>query len=115
MKNIEFNYTRTNDVDDDREQEYLSIIVNYNDEYAGELLVNEDTCEIRNVEIVPEYRGKGLYKMLLIAALQEVEELISTDRNKFSNPCYIKWMGVELLNNTQKVTITLDDEKLTFE
>ena len=115
MKTLEFNYTRTTDVDDDREQEYLSIVVNYNDDYAGELLINEETCEIRYVEIVPGYRGKGLYKMLLIAALQEVEELISTDRNKFSNPCYIKWMGVESLSNTQSVTITLDNEKLNFE
>ena len=115
MKNIEFSYTRTNDVDDDREQEYLSIIVRIDGKYAGELLVNEDNNEIRNIEIPTEYRGRGLYKMLLTAALQELSELISTDRNKFSNPCYMKWMNTTSLSNTQKVVITLDGEEIFFE
>lgn len=70
---------------------------------------------IENVVIDSEYRGKGFYKMLIIAAFNmfSIDTLRSDNRNEKSNPCYEKWCGQDLCEN-ETVFIQRDGEQLIF-
>ena len=71
--------------------------------------------EIMYSEIEEEFRGKGYYSMLLIAAFNMSESyvLYSYNRNEFSNPCYEKWVNTDL-EETETLVICVDDEKLNI-
>jgi ribosomal protein S18 acetylase RimI-like enzyme len=71
---------------------------------------------IEDVNIDPQFRGRGFYKMLLIAVFQlfGAEMLVSNNRSDTANFCYEKWTGQEL-ERTQEVTIGLYGEQIEFE
>lgn len=82
---------------------------------AGFLRVNNENGHIEYVEIYSNYRGKGFYKMLLIAAinLTGLDTLHSNDRNQMSNLAYEKWLG-QSLPKEYDVFISVIDEQLNF-
>ena len=87
-------------------------------EYAGFFEVSSEGIgdfRIEDVEIEAEYRGKGLYKAMIIATFNilKISTLRSENRNYKSNPAYEKWVGEELDYQTP-VWITLNGEKLEF-
>lgn len=105
MKNIEFKfekgtYRKVTMIIDENEAGYI--------EFSGE--------EIMYSFIEEEYRGKGLYKMLLIAALNLGGYIIlySFNRNEYSNPVYQKWMNDDTLIESEIIAISLDGEKVDF-
>jgi GNAT superfamily N-acetyltransferase len=105
MKNIEFKfekgtYRKVTMCIDGNEAGYI--------EFSGE--------EIMYSFIEEEFRGKGLYKMLLIAALNLGGYVIlySFNRNEFSNPVYQKWMNEDNLSENENIAISLDGEKVDF-
>ena len=77
-------------------------------EFSGE--------EIMYSFIEEEYRGKGLYKMLLISALNLGGYVIlySYNRNEYSNPVYQKWMNDDTLSENENIAISLDGERIDF-
>lgn len=114
MKNFKITYNRFDGInEDDLEKEYLVVRIETDSDIIGELRINEDDGHIEYVEIYQEYKGKGFYKMLLISALQEVSELVSDDRNKFSNPAYCKWIN-ENIGMDDTIYISIDGESLKF-
>ena len=115
MKNMQITFNRFDNInEDDTDKEYLVVRIEIKNEIIGELRIDEENGQIEYVEILTEYRGRGFYKILLISSLQEVSELISTDRNKYSNPSYKKWINDENLGNEDTVYITLNGESLNF-
>lgn len=70
---------------------------------------------IENIEIDEEYRGRGFYKMLLIAAFNifGIDTLRSDNRNHNSNPIYCKWTNSDISGDDQ-VYIQLCGESLEF-
>lgn len=70
---------------------------------------------IENVRIDTGYRGKGLYKAMLIASFNffKIDTLLSYNRNDKSNSIYENWTGVDLDRGDQ-VYIQLLGEKLEF-
>lgn len=115
MKNMQITFNRFDNINEDAtDKEYLVVRIEIKNEIIGELRIDEEDGQIEYVEILTEYRGKGFYKMLLISSLQEVDELVSNDRNKYSNSAYRKWMNDENLGSEDTVYITLSDESLNF-
>lgn len=111
MKNLNFTLTKTeNDTmtvyKNQREAGYLDVS-NVSDNLVG---------EIEHVEIYKDFRGQGLYKMLLTAMLNlsSYQVLISNNRNDTANAVYERWMGEEL-DGKDTVEIRLDEESLIFE
>jgi hypothetical protein len=90
---------------DGKEAGSLELTTYYNDLYQIEL-----------IEIEEEFRGKGFYKMFLIAALNMVPNitgLFSNNRNQYSNKVYEKWTGKEL-DSKQEIVIYLENDNLNF-
>lgn len=103
MKSLKFEYS---------EGTYRKVTMFVDNNEAGYIEVSGE--EIMYSYIEEEYRGKGFYKMLLIAALNLTgyQVLYSMNRNEYSNPCYAKWTGDEMLNENENIIINLDGEKL---
>ena len=75
------------------------------------------TFRIEQSEIEKEYRGKGLYKLFILAAFDLIaglEIIRSHERNLHSNYAYIKWTGVESLDPEQIVWIQKAGNRLEF-
>jgi ribosomal protein S18 acetylase RimI-like enzyme len=70
---------------------------------------------IEFVEISEEFRGLGIYKMLLTNAFKlfGIEKLRSYSRNENSNPAYQKWVG-ENIAASDKVLIKISKGNLCF-
>lgn len=115
MKQIKFEieeWSENNNEGVDHSEIFLMV----DDKCAGFIRVNNEDGHIEYVEIYPEYRGKGFYKMLLIAAfnLGGYDVLVSNDRNKMSNVAYEKWSG-QSIPKEDTIEILLDGENLKFE
>ena len=116
MENINIEFSRWDGVNEDYpEKEYLFVYLNIGGVLVGELKIDEEDGHIEFVEIQPDFKGKGFYKMLLLAGLQEVPELYSDDRNVFSNPAYKHWTNDNLLSCEDTVYIEIENESLKFQ
>jgi len=100
MKNQEFKY----------EEETMTVTMFIDSNDAGFITVSED--KIEEIEIKKEYRGRGFYTQLLIAALNMsgIDSLRSCNRNEDSNPCWEKWTG-ETLEIDDNCYVCLDDNE----
>ena len=105
MKNIEFKFEK---------KTYRKVIMIIDGNEAGYIEFSGE--EIMYSFIEEEYRGKGLYKMLLIAALNlgGYDILYSFNRNEYSNPVYQKWMNDDTLSEDENIAISLNGEKVDF-
>jgi hypothetical protein len=107
------NFTLTKDEND-------TITVYKNNQEAGYLDVSNVSDklvgEIEHVEIYENFRGQGLYKMILIAMLNlsNYQVLLSNNRNNTANAIYEHWVGQEL-SGTDQVEIRLENESLRFD
>ncbi len=108
------NFTLTKDEND-------TITAYKNNKEAGYLDVSNISDglvgEIEHVEVYKEYRGQGLYKMLLIAMLNlsSYQVLMSNNRNDQANGIYAHWTNLEDLDGTDEVEIRLENESLIFD
>lgn len=95
------------------QKEYKKTSIFVNGQLAGYIEVSGE--EIMYSFLEEEYRGKGLYKMMLIASINLGNEAIlySFNRNEYSNPCYEKWVN-DSLDAKEPICITLEDESLVF-
>ena len=78
--------------------------------------IQGDEAQIAGVAIFKTYKGKGFYRQFLTAVLIELKlfQLVSTQRNENSNPCYEKWCE-QNLDEDQVVNIRLNfDDELEF-
>lgn len=115
MEKLNIEFSRWDGVNEDYpEKEYLFVRLHIDGEFVGELKIDEEDGHIEYIEIQPEFQGKGFYKMLLLAGLQEVPELYSNDRNVFSNPAYKHWLNEDLLKCEDVVYITIENDSLKF-
>ena len=98
--------------------EYTCILLLVDGQEAGfiNLDIQGDEAQIAGVAIFKNHKGKGYYRQFLTAVLSELKlfQLVSTQRNENSNPCYEKWCG-QNLNEDQVVNIRLNfDDELEF-
>jgi len=114
MKNLNFNLTEAN------ENGNLQIDVELNGEYAGNIEFTDYNmgvvAHVENIKIESEFRGKGLYRMLLMTIfnLTSFEVIVSDNRNDYSQPIYQHWINEEIESDTM-IEIRLEDENLSFE
>ena len=116
MKNLNFKLTTSeNSEDNDNITAYIDSaeighisFTNFNDNIVA---------HIEHIQISEEYRGRGMYKMLLSALLNitSYSVILSDCRNGYSNKIYKKWLNAENLDDNDKVEIRIEDEKFYFE
>lgn len=96
-----------------------TVYLDINGEQAGYIKLSDmgGAYQIEKSEIDEEYRGKGYYKGLLLAAIQltGAAMLISNERNENSNRAYISWTGNDDLEGDQQVNIYVVGEKMFFD
>lgn len=79
---------------------------------------NDDiVAHIEHIQISEEYRGRGIYKMLLSALfnLTSYSVILSDCRNEYSNKTYKNWLNIETLNDNDQVEIRLENDTFYFE
>ena len=99
---------------------FQKVTLEIDGQYAGQITVASEggnNFRIEDVEVEKEYRGKGFYKALIIAAfnLFDIKTLRSENRNYRSNPVYQHWTGNEDLGENENVWISIDGETLSFD
>ena len=87
--------------------------------FAGFIELSDEGCgtfRIENTEIEDQYRGKGLYRVLISGAFDVFGASVirSAERNINSNWCYRNWTGNDELDQNAVVWIEKNNETLVF-
>ena len=106
---------RTNSECYNPNNEYTCIMLLIDEQEAGfiNLDIQGDEAQIAGVAIFKPFKGKSYYRQFLTAVLTKFKlfQLVSTQRNENSNPCYEKWCGQNLdEDQVVNIRLTFDDE-----